>query len=548
MSTVGFCVIFSFLLLLLLQSYRKVGFAHWLSYSSFRVGIRSGGKTMKRNDVLKYKKPTNNLKHLLGDNVLDDETRRQLMIDIQDCRPHALPHAHPAPPLPSQSNPPVSNPRGSMPNPGGAARVPSPSTGSDELLSVMIQRLRTVEGQVTVLQKELKEKSLKLVEYEDKLRHEKLERRKSEDSRLALVKEVSEMHQFLADYGLKWVGDHASSSQQSSRQPSPASGFNLYGGEFKDPPILDGESSASAEPPPNDTKSAASRSVQPLPFDLERLKKNAEILTAHVGFSGIQGEGAKRAIKEREMVFICVYLDGICVNSGPFRPYGWPLCEAILQDILEGYYPYEFRERYPDGCPITIVDSSDTKCPLVTGKTTGGNQIHTVDSTNSHGYKPLTKDALLKKLPEQYVTSGGQLVNIRSGIEMFIGGTAAAKVGGPTSPLRTIAPSTSASAQLRDDPNSGDVTSVQVKLPSGQKVMLHMFFSNTIQDVRSELEKAVPAMSSNDAGTYELCTVFPRRSYEDYSQTLQELGLVPNCTLMIKRIVPSSQASAAPSS
>ena len=105
-----------------------------------------------------------------------------------------------------------------------------------------------------------------------------------------------------------------------------------------------------------------------------------------------------------------------------------------------------------------------------------------MDSTNSHGYKPLTKDALLKKLPEQYVTSGGQLVNIRSGIEMFIGGTAAAKVGGPTSPLRTIAPSTSASAQLRDDPNSGDVTSVQVKLPSGQKVMLHMFFSNTIQD------------------------------------------------------------------
>jgi hypothetical protein len=511
---------------------------------------------MKRNDGLKLKKPTNNLKHLLGDNVLDDETRRQLMIDIQE---HRVPVMSPglggpaggAPPPAVAPTGPTGNPRGSMPQQahhnayhGAVAsagqahhKEPSPpataTSGSDELLSLMIQRLRAVETQGSVLQRELKEKSMKVIELEDKLRHEKLERRKSEDSRMALVKEIAEMHQFLADYGLKWVGDR-SSSQQASRETSPANaGFNIFDGKFVQP--------ETELPPTVDAKSRAP-SQQRLPFDLSRLKANAEHLTAHVGFSGVHGEGAKRAIKEREMVYICVYSDGICVNSGPFRPYGWPLCDAILDDILEGYYPYEFRERYPEGFPVSIVDQSTVKCPLESGKGSGGGagaQINTLDHANAHGYKPLTKDGLLKKLPEQYITSSGQLVNIRAGIESFIGGTAAAQVLA-TSPLRTIAPSTSASAQLRDDPNnSGNVTSVQVKLPSGQKVMLHMYFTNTIQDVRNELEKAVPAMTAGGAG-YELCTVFPRRSYEDYSQNLLELELVPNCTLMIKRIAPPS--------
>ncbi len=489
---------------------------------------------MKRNDAHKFKKPTNNLKHLLGDNILDDETRRQLMIDIQEHRVPVI-----APPPAGVGAAPTGNPRGSMPQiahgavasggPPHTAKEPSPpmATGSDELLSVMIQRLRIVENQASVLQKELKEKSMKVIELEDKLRHEKLERRKSEDARVALVKEIGEMHQFLSDYGLKWVGDR--SSQQSSRQQSPTTGaFSLYEGQFVPP----------QDRPLEPTEPSSATSQPRLPFDLSRLKTNAETLTAHVGFSGVHGDGAKRAIKEREMVYICVYQDGICVNSGPFRPYGWPLCDAIIDDILEGYYPYEFRERYPEGFPMTIVDQSNVKCPIEASaqpRSTGGAQITTLDSANAHGYKALTKDGFLKKLPEQYITSSGNIVNIRSGVDSFIGGTAAALVA--TSPLRTIAPSTSASTLLRDEPNSGNVTSVQVKLPSGQKVMLHMFFSNTIQDVRAELEKAVPAMTAGGS-SYELCTIFPRRSYEDYAQTLQELGLVPNCTLMIKRIAP----------
>ena len=36
---------------------------------------------------------------------------------------------------------------------------------------------------------------------------------------------------------------------------------------------------------------------------------------------------------------VVVYLDGICVNQGPFRPYGWAFCDAFLNDLLDGFFP-----------------------------------------------------------------------------------------------------------------------------------------------------------------------------------------------------------------
>ena len=171
-------------------------------------------------------------------------------------------------------------------------------------------------------------------------------------------------------------------------------------------------------------------------------------------------EGQRRVLKEREKVFLCVYRDGICVNGGPFRPYGWALCDAFLNDILEGYYPYEFKDRYPDGFPVQLVDRSMERCPTVGGghqqqqkdkkgqggngsgasPATGGRRLGTSlednqpsnsgvsgnvatldDQKRTEGtFKPMTREEFLKKLPERYVGPGGRLVNVRQGVEELV--------------------------------------------------------------------------------------------------------------------------------
>lgn len=391
-----------------------------------------------------------------------------------------------------------------------------------------------------MLQKELKEKRTKVMELQDALEAEKASKKSLQDVVDAQAKELVEIHRFLSDYGLTWVGGTASGST-TPRSTSPYAGnapaaFNLYDGSFdplaataqpKADPAASNVGTTSSNNNNNATKPAPA-----LPFDLELLKKNAEILSNHVGNLHIANVTGGAMIKERDTVYVCIYRDGISVNSGLFRPYGWPLCEAVISDLLEGFYPYEFREKYPDGFPITVVDkSTELGGALVAPKPSAGNNIHNVDSMNDHGYKPLSKDAFLRKLPERYVTASGHLVNIREGVQQVMvgGGTAAASVVDAKSD-GTVTPPTAASKEAHGPTGGGNITAVQIKMPQGLKVVLHMYFHNTVKELREELQKAVPSFSS----PYEFASMFPRRTYDDHALTLEEAQLVPNCTLMIK--------------
>ena len=42
-----------------------------------------------------------------------------------------------------------------------------------------------------------------------------------------------------------------------------------------------------------------------------------------------------------------------------FRPYSDQATEAFMQDLLDGYFPSEFKARFPDGVEIKVRDESD---------------------------------------------------------------------------------------------------------------------------------------------------------------------------------------------
>merc|ERR1712196_647954 len=75
------------------------------------------------------------------------------------------------------------------------------------------------------------------------------------------------------------------------------------------------------------------------------------------------------------------------------------------------------------------------------------------------------------------------------------------------------------------------ITTLQVRSDTGkQTLILKMRFGDTIGDVRREIGKLAVAP---DAG-YQLRTAFPARVYDDDTETLQDAGLTPNATLLMR--------------
>lgn len=192
------------------------------------------------------------------------------------------------------------------------------------------------------------------------------------------------------------------------------------------------EGSISAPPP-------SSLAMPPPPIDIALLQRNAQILSDYVGWKQIvtSKDGHKGCIRDREVVRVVIYKNGICVNNGPFRPFGWPLCEAFLQDLAEGYYPYEFKEKYPEGYPLEVTDRHEEECdPYHPQKSSpssgGGGGGGSFASKNPHsalrawendgGYQPVSQNEFLQKLPVKAITSTGRLVDVRDTIASILNG------------------------------------------------------------------------------------------------------------------------------
>ena len=54
-----------------------------------------------------------------------------------------------------------------------------------------------------------------------------------------------------------------------------------------------------------------------------------------------------------------LYISGIMLFRGPFRPYTSDNARSFIADVMDGYFPAEFKDKYPDGVAFEIKDSSD---------------------------------------------------------------------------------------------------------------------------------------------------------------------------------------------
>lgn len=48
------------------------------------------------------------------------------------------------------------------------------------------------------------------------------------------------------------------------------------------------------------------------------------------------------------------YKNGMIVQGSPLRSYDNPSASSFIRDILDGYYPSELQQEYPDGVPFMV--------------------------------------------------------------------------------------------------------------------------------------------------------------------------------------------------
>nr|XP_040020084.1 UBX domain-containing protein 11 isoform X2 [Gasterosteus aculeatus aculeatus] len=380
-----------------------------------------------------------------------------------------------------------------------------------ELMSAMIRRVGLLERKVMCQAKEIERKDKRISLLEAKLRFpEDSESARDLSGRDSLERKcqrlqnrVSEMNSFLNDYGLTWVGDGGSSDAGESASVAP--GFRMN-------------------------------------FDLVQRRIVELNVLAGEGECFVRPTATGARLAKREPIQLGLYRDGIVMFDGPFRSYQERSTQRCMNDLMDGYFPSELQERFPDGVPFEVHDRRDqefiSRAPW--NKFPGeGKTIR----ESSHGVslkipgKESSTDRFLKQLPN-VVVKAGRVIDIRDSLRAVLQGPSDAQ-----SSNSVILVDTPARRQISspDRPSSdSDVIALKVRSEDGNRTyILKMRFSDTVGHLRRHLDEH----RGGGLPGYDIITASPRCCFDDDHRTLQSCGLTTNAMLLLrKRQHPLSQS------
>lgn len=362
-----------------------------------------------------------------------------------------------------------------------------------DLLSSMAQKLSKTEKICEIQRKEIKEKTEQLHKAQKEI--ETLRTLSSSDQVSAFSKleeenqglrsQVREMEKFLADYGLKWVGNAPSgqldiaSLMQDIPTSDPLYRYNL----------------------PNEIDIAIiERRIQELNIVAE---KDAARWVA---------QGAVHRFKAPESVCITFFKNGLVLQGYPFRPYSSKEAQSLLSDLLDGYFPYDLKKKYPDGVPLRSVDKTTEMFKSAAG----------VQGVNDPSLGLLNKDQFLAQLPESVIRNG-EIITVREDIAKVFGNE---KTG-------TIKVETHVDQLLKTNPEFKDFTTLRIKTETGKRnLIILLLFTDNLQVLKKFLD-----INRETKGRYEVRSTFPAKTFDFNDQsTLQQLELIPNYALALRNL------------
>lgn len=414
-----------------------------------------------------------------------------------------------------------------------------------ELLSSMAGRLAQTEQQLRLCTREIIDKDKKIRILEEKV--QLLEKARGYGSETvhdlerkckSLQEQVHDMEEFLADYGMIWVGPDNIPSGGAVDE------FDV------EPPSDTRQASRNTPGLWNPEFSVASKSFE---VDFNLVVKNVNELNMLSGGDSavISRTRGGATLKVRDPVPLTLYANGILMFSGPFRPYSDNTTQRCVQDIMDGYFPSELQTRYPDGVPIKVIDKrevvfndrrteilfpgsgqlldSDKQTPSRYDSKT---KIHTLDEMTQNPDSKVSVDKFLQNLPPSVIRNG-KIIDVRSGIADSLKSSSESLGENQVSLIDTpVVQEIKARAQSGGErPLSGhQVTTLRIKSEKGdQTYILKLKFTDTIASVRKYINKVRPDLCNH----YYIKTSFPNKVHDNHTLTLEQAGLVPNATLHI---------------
>ena len=196
----------------------------------------------------------------------------------------------------------------------------------------------------------------------------------------------------------------------------------------------------------------------------------------------------------------------------------------MLSDILDGYFPYDLKKKYPEGVPLKPVDMVDETFTNQFRQDPRFKQLEDLD-----GPAPLSKQEFLNQFPKQ-VVKDGNIIPIREELEAKFKATGKIDVNKLNS-NEPIEVETHVTAET----DAAQVVNLRVRTETGKRnVIIKVLATDKMAAV---YEYVLPYIESADGTFFELRTNFPNRAYQKQdTKTLKELGLAPSSALIIRAL------------
>uniref|UniRef100_A0A665UW68 UBX domain-containing protein 11 n=1 Tax=Echeneis naucrates TaxID=173247 RepID=A0A665UW68_ECHNA len=198
--------------------------------------------------------------------------------------------------------------------------------------------------------------------------------------------------------------------------------------------------------------------------------------------------------------------------DGPFRSYQERSTQQCMQDLMDGYFPSELQERFPDGVPFEVSPFLLLACQKMY-------KVVTYQKLTVQVHDRRDEEFIFRLPWEKSKSRAGRVIDIRNSLRANLQGSSNV----PSSDSMIFI-NTAALQKMRerlDQPSSAhDVITLKVKSEDGsQTYILKMCFSETIDFIPSS----------------KLSFAYPQSCYNDNYKTLQSCGLTTNAALLLRK-------------
>lgn len=306
--------------------------------------------------------------------------------------------------------------------------------------------------------------------------------------------QVLAMTKFLHDYGLTWVGDKEQEEETAQLNESLAEKLSR--------------------------PTSAQVDVQVMCARVEELNALVRQEGAKVVSNRVGGAIHARLATDQAPLPLSFFQDGVKLGRCNFQPFGSRAAQQLLQDILDGYFPYELKEEYPDGVMLKVVDRVAVTFAVWQKEYASADpDLDARGDRLAMGGRVLNAPTVTSS---EKVLRAGQICEARPSDR----GSAAARGA-------SVPPADEVSLLSRDRDPDQPFARLLVRLDQGLRVVFCLELQQLVGDLEDAVDRWCAEQSLPGLKGCHLRTAFPPQTHADRDQAICDAGLAPSATLFV---------------